>query len=340
MKVEDFKNNAYRKQINISRLKLTLKKEALTIEEIADRFDVPVPNVVNCIEELRKNSVMFSYIDGKYSINETPIEGGRKVLNPDMWRGDKIRFGFTADNHLCSNFARQDVLELIYDICAGEGVDTVLNGGNWIDGEARFNKNEIHVFGFENQISFCAENYPYREGIKTLFVSGDDHEGWYNQREGINSGKHLQQRREELGMFDMEHLGYVEADIDLNEGEFKEGQWLRLMHAGGGSSYATSYAAQKIIESFQGGEKPSVLMIGHYHKLMYAYIRGVHAVQMGTTQDQSIFMRKKKIEAHVGGGIVEFTRNKDGIIKRCNVEFITAFDKKFYKGKDKYWKSK
>jgi hypothetical protein len=110
------------------------------------------------------------------------------------------------------------------------------------------------------------------------------------------------------------------------------------MHAGGGSAYATSYAPQKIIESYQGGEKPSVLFIGHFHKLSYNIIRNVHVIQMGTTMDQSVFMRKKRIDAHVGGGIIHLQRDKTGIINRVNVEFITAFDKKFYVGKDKYWK--
>jgi len=133
-------------------------------------------------------------------------------------------------------------------------------------------------------------------------------------------------------------LGYVEADIEINEGGFVNDSWIRVMHAGGGSAYATSYAPQKIVESLQGGEKPSVLFIGHYHKLMYAHVRNVHTIQMGTTQDQSIFMRKKKIEAHVGGGFVHLYRDKNGIINRVAVEFITVFDKGFYMGDKKYWR--
>jgi hypothetical protein len=316
-----------------------LRTESLSVEEIATRFNVPIRKVTDTIEELSHKKTMLTIVDGKYSVKEAPIEGGKKVLDPDLWRGDTIRFGFTSDNHICSHFERLDVLNLIYDICEGEGVQTVLNGGNWIDGEARFNKNEIHKVGLDRQINYAVEVYPYRKGIETWFVSGDDHEGWYSQREGINIGDYFQSKREQAGMFDLKHLGYVEADIDLNEGKFENDSWLRVMHAGGGSAYATSYAAQKIVESLQGGEKPSVLFIGHYHKLLYAYIRNVHTIQMGATQDQSIFMRKKKIEAHVGGGIVELRRDKFGSIVRCKVDFITAFDRKFYLGKDKYWKS-
>lgn len=673
--VDDLRVTRMKEPLNTKTLVDILRTESLSVEEIAVRFNVPIRKVTDTIEELSHKKTMLSIVDGKYSVKEAPVEGGRKVLDPDLWRGDTIRFGFTSDNHLCSHFERLDVLNLIYDICEGEGVKTVLNGGNWIDGEARFNKNEIHKVGLDRQISYAVKVYPYRKGIETWFVSGDDHEGWYCfspdteiltkekgwvlfseldgsehvatkseagcfewqiptkivvnehsgdminishrsvdlsvtpyhrfecfvkssmhgepkkmaltaqeivdnfkprcigiprttdawvgntpesidiqiqpcryqnhkkifhplrisgeklahlcawyategcvsgnvisiaqsaiknkenyneiislicdiapccyerpecvsfsskdvaqyliencgggsenkrlpdwvlnsdrqtlnavfdilikgdghlrenggckfytisktleaqiseiaqkigktisfaegngcrnisvgdkfpvawlfdkpkigkytgktycvsvpnqrifvrrngktawsmncQREGIAIGDYFQSKREQAGMFDLKHLGYVEADIDLNEGKFENGSWLRVMHAGGGSAYATSYAAQKIVESLQGGEKPSVLFIGHYHKLLYAYIRNVHTIQMGATQDQSIFMRKKKIEAHVGGGIVELRRDKFGSIVRCKVDFITAFDKKFYVGKDKYWKSK
>ena len=281
MKPEDLRNKRLDETIDRKALLKSLREENLTAKDIAIKFNVPLQVVEDTISDMESEKVMINKIDDKYSILDSPVEGGKYHLDPSMWRGDKLRFGFTSDNHMCSHFERNDVLNLIYDVCEGEGIGVVLNGGNWIDGEARFNKNEIHTVGFENQIMYAAKNYPYREGIQTWFVSGDDHEGWYNQRDGINSGDRFQDTREKLGMFDMKHLGYVEADIDLNEGNFDQDSWLRVMHAGGGSSYATSYSAQKIVESLQGGEKPSVLMIGHYHKLLYAYIRNVHTVQMG-----------------------------------------------------------
>lgn len=149
----------------------------------------------------------------------------------------------------------------------------------------------------------------------------------------------FQMKREQAGMFDLEHIGYVEGDIELNNGQFEYPLWARVLHPGGGSSYAVSYAPQKIVESYQGGEKPQILFIGHYHKQSYNVIRNIHVIQIGCTVDQSIFLRKKKIDVHVGGGITELRRAPDGTINRCRVEMITAYDRKFYIGKDKYWKA-
>src|SRR5581483_12495394 len=89
-------------------------------------------------------------------------------------------------------------------------------------------------------------------------------------------------------------------------------QVMRLIHAGGGSAYATSYTVQKIVESYQGGEKPQILLAGHYHKAEYGYPREVHCVQAACTEDQTLFMRKKKIAAHVGFWEVKLKQDARG----------------------------
>jgi hypothetical protein len=47
-------------------------------------------------------------------------------------------------------------------------------------------------------------------------------------------------------------------------------------------------------------------------------------------------MRKQKIQAHVGGWIVEITVNEDGIITRFRSEWIPFYDKGFYRDAWKY----
>ena len=337
MKLSEFIESRLGQAVDKDLFVKLLKVEGLTITDIADRLNLPTELVDKIISELRLNHVMIEDNDGILSIKPTPNEGGKKRLYPFIEEGEWVRFGFISDNHLGSKFERLDALNALYDRFEEEDIKVVLNGGNWIEGEARFNRNEIHKFGLQRQIDYAVQQYPYRKGVETWFVSGDDHEGWYNQREGINIGDLFQMEREKAGMFDIKHLGYVEADIEI-QGNYENPIWMRLMHPGGGSAYAISYAPQKIIESLQGGEKPNILFLGHFHKMSYDFIRGVHVVQMGCTVDQSIFMRKKRIEAHLGGGIAEFKRGVSGEITRFRVEIMPFYDKKFYSGKDKYWK--
>jgi hypothetical protein len=84
-----------------------------------------------------------------------------------------------------------------------------------------------------------------------------------------------------------------------------------LIHPGGGTSYALSYRAQKIVESLEGGTKPDLLAIGHYHKAdMIPSYRNVCAIQTGTFERQTPFMARGGLSAHVGGWIGEVVKGK------------------------------
>jgi hypothetical protein len=130
------------------------------------------------------------------------------------------------------------------------------------------------------------------------------------------------------GRTDLVDLGYMERDIELIQEAGSS--ILRIIHAGGGSSYATSYTSQKYAETLQGGEKPALVIVGHFHKLSYDYPREIHMIQVGCTQDQTPFMRKRRLTAMVGGTIVWIRQARNGIITSVKPEFFPFYDKKFY----------
>lgn len=246
-------------------------------------------------------------------------------------KDDTYVFGAVSDNHLGSRYERLDVLNDLYDKFAEAGVDRVYNAGNWIEGESRFNHHELLVHGMDAQLKYLARNYPHREGIVTYAVAGDDHEGWYSQREGIDIGAHAECIMRAEGRTDWVNLGYMEAHVRLQNANSGNECIMAVVHPGGGSSYAVSYSIQKIIESLDGGEKPAVGLYGHYHKLMAMNIRNVWALQTGCTKDQDSFMRKKRIEAHVGGTIVTLKQDREsGAITRFTPEMYRYFNRGFY----------
>jgi len=257
-----------------------------------------------------------------------PAPGGfHRLRMRDRGDGWKV-FGAVSDNHLGSKHYRADVLNDLYDWYAREGVRDVFNGGNWIEGQSKKNQHDIEVFGMDNQLKFMIDNYPRRDGITTHYVAGDDHEGWYQQREIFSIGRTLQDRARSEGRKDLHYLGYVEADIELVAS--RGSTMMRLMHGGGGGAYAISYKPQKILASLSGGEKPAVLLLGHYHKLGYFYMRNVHAVLLGCTENQSIFMRKNSLEAHIGGWLIHLRQAKDGAITDFLPHLRTYFDEGYY----------
>ena len=243
----------------------------------------------------------------------------------------RFKFGALGDTHICSKYARLDVLEKLYDAFVAAGVTTVFHTGNWIDGEARFNVYDLTVRGMDQQCRHLAKVYPQRPGITTYAVAGDDHEGWYAQREGVDIGAYAESKFREIGRTDWVNLGYMEAAVLLKHPEGGPEAVISVVHPGGGSSYAVSYSIQKIIEGLDGGEKPAIGLYGHYHKMMFANIRNVWTFQTACCQDQTPFMRKKKLDAHVGGWIVNATLDKEtGAIVRCSGDAMRFFNRGYY----------
>ena len=315
------------------KIKKLLAKQPMNPVELADELDVSPSKIDRAVRDLQKRGTLIALRpDGRYDAKHiAPERGDATHTLKDRGDGWQV-FGITTDNHMCNRHSRLDVVNHLYDVFADEGVKTVYNCGNWIDGEARFNKQELLVFGMDNQLDYFIQNFPQRKGITTHYIAGDDHEGWYAQRECINIGRHLELMAHAAGRRDLVYLGYGEADVKLQIGD--QSAVMRVMHPGGGSAYALSYAPQKIVEAFQGGEKPDVLLIGHYHKFDYCYPREVHIVSCGTTCDQTLFMRKKKLAAHVGGCVVKFKQDpKDGHIERFTVEWIPFYDRGYYESR-------
>jgi hypothetical protein len=318
------------RKILMEEIKTYLLKEAAPcpMSDIAKQLKASVGEIVTAIEGMHESGYNLVVSNRGAEIRDNIAPGGTEVIDVTKFASKHHKYGLTADNHLASSYARLDVLNALFDIWKAEGVETVFQCGNILDGECRFNIHDLLAHGIGGQVQYLIDNWPQREGIVTKFITGDDHEGWWIQREGINIGRHIQQEAEAAGRNDLQYIGHMEKTIELKCGAGSS--LLRLIHAGGGSAYATSYTAQKIVESYQGGEKPNILLIGHYHKFEYGYPREVHTVQPGCTSDQSPFMRKKKIAAHVGGCTIEFDQDDRGIIHNFKVAWMPFYDRGFY----------
>jgi len=305
-----------------------------TTKYIADRLSVhpeQARSVINYLIKYDGYNIVEKEKDNWYLVSEAkPM----KSLELSRLIGKEHCFGIVSDTHLCSTCERLDVLEAAYDEFARRKITDVIHAGNMVDGEFKFNLYEINRVGIHNQAQYVADHYPQRSGMTTYYVTGTCHEGWYQDRIGLNVGWYIQKVCQDAGRNDMVFIGHVEQDIVLKQarGETR----IRVMHPGGGSAYALSYPSQKMVESFQGGEKPQVLILGHYHKFDFTYPREVATLLAGCTQDQTRFMRKKSLAAMVGFSILKIGTRVDGTIGRCNVEWYPFYDRQYHQKLNTY----
>jgi predicted phosphodiesterase len=82
-----------------------------------------------------------------------------------------------------------------------------------------------------------------------------------------------------------------------------------------------SYRVQKLIESFTGGTKPNVLLMGHSHKQGYFFERNIHAVSGGALSTQSKWMRSKRMPNHSGYHFITIRVDEDGGVGDLTLTF-------------------
>lgn len=301
-----------------------LKRSTKAVEQACFRNDVPA-------------SVVESAHDTQVPVRTAEIElpkpqFGHLPLSV-IDSGDWLRYGLVGDTHLCCKQERLAELHQFYDLLEKEGIKDVFHAGNIVDGYIpKINGDSVFSTSIDGQCQYVIDNYPKRKGITTHFITGDDHEGWW-QKEGFNFGGYLQFLALDAKRTDLHYIGHVEADIEIkNDNGNKRSTIIKIQHPGGGSAYARSYTGQKQVEAFEGGEKPDILVQGHYHVSNSMNDRNVHVISLPGWQDQTIFARKKRLRMEIGGGILEFKRNPaDGTVTRCRVEMVRYFTRGYYK---------
>lgn len=310
-------------------------KKRRSIAELCSKTGAQIGQVLDAIEDLKTKGINVHRLGDNFeivAIHQAAFEKGtaiKLVSRPD----NTFLFGASGDLHAASKYARYDVRHDLYRQFVEAGAQCNFDTGNWIDGEARFNTYDIEAHGIDAQCRLLAENHPKYDGFHTYAVWGDDHEGWLAQREGMNVGKYNEAIMQEYG-HEWTDLGFMEAHVELVNYNTGKSSMMAVVHPGGGSSYALSYSIQKIIESLEGGEKPAVGLYGHYHKIWSGIIRNVWVVQTGCCQDQTPFMRKKRLEAHVGGALVGLEQDPEtGAILSMTPKLIRYFNKGYYEGR-------
>jgi hypothetical protein len=236
-----------------------------------------------------------------------------------------IRFGVVTDTQFGSLYETVVEMKALYAIFAAEGIHDVLHAGDVLDGHGvyRGHEFELHKVGFDAQLDWFKHVTADDDAndIDTYFITGN-HDGSFGSRVGVDVGAAISARNPRWHC-----LGRDSGRIRLSTPDGRHYD-VMLLHPGGGTAYALSYRVQKTIEQLEGGTKPQMLILGHYHKAEYIpSYRNIAGLQAGCLQRQTPFMVRQSISAHVGGWIIEVTpgRGADQLWNRTRAEFISFY---------------
>jgi predicted phosphodiesterase len=302
---------------------LLRKGKVLRVEDLADALDCSPKRARAALDELRQRGFRVpDEVDGRIELQKVPP--ARENLHRSLLEGKELRIGLVSDTHLSSNEEALSELHLAYDTFMDEGITEVLHAGDWTCGAGIFptQKSEIKHHTFEAQVDYLVENYPQRPGIVTRGISGNhDIEGDFG-RIGANPVVALANRRD-----DVEFLGDYSAHVEL-----PGGAWIHLLHGKGGMSYAYSYKAQKLVDGYPAGRKPSILAVGHWHVSGHIEARGVEVVWPMCFEWRSKFLERLGLHPAVGFQILNLTIGDDGSLVRFTRERFRFWEGRVHTG--------
>jgi UDP-2,3-diacylglucosamine pyrophosphatase LpxH len=233
-----------------------------------------------------------------------------------------ITIAAIGDTHFASRFEAKDQLAAFYRRLRAEGVRTVLHAGDVLSGHRVYKGHEfeVHKVGLEEQLKWFAEMAPREPGITTHFITGN-HDESFKALSGVNVGDAIHTVRP-----DWMYLGSIAAKITLKTPVGRQYR-IMLLHPDGGSAYALSYRLQQTINALEGGNKPNMLLMGHYHKTAHLpQYRNIDGIQTGCFEWQTPFMERKGSPAHVGGWILRIhVGDAKALSNSVRAEFVSFY---------------
>lgn len=224
----------------------------------------------------------------------------------------RLKIGIIADTHLCSKQQQLTYLNDFYCRAYDAGVRDIYHAGDMIAGVDVYpgQSNDLIRFTEDEQVDYAVEYYPRIEGLTTHVISGN-HDLVFVKRKGGDPLRLISLHRP-----DINYLGQFSAWVKLaNDCS------MYLLHPDGGSAYASSYKLQKLIESFSGGQKPHLAIMGHYHRRCYVSERNVHGFLGACFEAQTDFLRRKAVQPVIGGTILDIEFTDNGAIQDIGVKF-------------------
>ena len=299
--------------------------------KLSELVDRSVPTVRAAMDRLRERGISLVSDETRVSLPTTPQRTGTRYID---LTADETRIGVVSDTHLGHNHCAEDFLAWVYDYYAEQGIEHVLHCGDLTEGpgergyrgHAYACRDDCQTWrGLERYVS---ASYPCREGITTHVISSSkSHCGWEYNASGIDMLTNISQGRpalpDEEGPLpprtDIDYRGHDMADIAFGGVRF------RMFHPDGGKAYALSYHLQKFVESIPGGDKPDVLLVGHYHGYCSIRPRNVRALMVPSMQLKSDLFRRRMAESVVGALVLTVQTDTQGSLRAVSVTDLADY---------------
>lgn len=296
------------------------KRGPIPFHELCDKLDMSPSRTKEIIQEAHARGINIRVEHDHVGIvTPAPDERIRSVgVAPVV--GERQHVAVISDTHLGSKYCLREQLKEFVHYAYDQGVREILHPGDVVDGCYRHGIWEVSHSGLDEQSRDLYETLPQLPGLNYRCITGN-HDFTFTEQSGVNVGKYLSNYFKERGRDDLHFYGDRGAFLKV------KGAVVHMWHPRSGVAYARSYAIQKHIEKYSSGEKPNILLCGHWHVYCHVYERGVHGIACPTFQGGgSAFSKSLGGAPAIGGMILSWDLTEHGTLRSFIHEYRAYFE--------------
>lgn len=293
-------------------------KDDMPIEEFMGKFHINNAELNGIIELChiygKRIDITINYEGVPCFKKYLPKKIANSISKEDMEDLVHTQLCVVSDTHFGNNRQQLHLLNQIYEEAYRRGITTVLHCGDMVDGNY-LNRPENprlqFLHGFDEQANYIINMYPKVKGITTKYILGSHDETHYK-----NGGATINNFISNSKRDDLIYCGQDVGEVDINNIK------IVMDHPGGGSAASLSYKPQKRIEILESGQKPKILLIGHYHKSYSFVYRNVRGIEIPCFCDKTQFQQKQGLINTVGAYFLDIYSDSKGNIQYFEPEEI------------------
>lgn len=300
-------------------VKLT-KKHPISFVDLCDKMDLSPKKAKALIAEAKGKGFRLHVEHDHVGIKPSGPEERVRTVGIAPVVGERQKVAVISDLHLGSKYCLREQLQEFIQYAYAQGVREILCPGDVLDGIYRHGLFEVSHTGIDAQAQDLFETLPELPGLNYRCITGN-HDFTFTESIGVDVGDYLMGFFSKKGRNDIHFYG--------NRGAFLrvKGAIVHLWHPRSGVSYARSYAIQKHIEKYTSGEKPNILLCGHWHVYCHVYERGVHGIACPTFQGGgSAFGKSLGGAPAIGGMILSWDLTSHGTMRHFIHEYRAYFE--------------
>ena len=311
----------------ISRLVRLTRNAPRSLVALADILDCSPKTVTDLVSEARDAGYDVQLSKTGEGVRPAPRESvALEQAKPAAVSGNEITIAAVGDVHFGNKFHMGAELQDFCDKAYAAGARRFLQVGDLLDGVYRHSVWDQTHRGFSDQSKLAVQKLPAYPDSTWEAIEGN-HDETFARDCGLDVSRAVTLAFKDAGR----------KDFTMNPGRSHyfhlkprkgRGVFVELWHPGKGPAYALSYKLQKKVEGYAVGQKPDILLVGHYHQSVYANIRGVHAFMVGCFQGGgSNFGKSLGTAPAIGSWIIRVSLTKDGTLRRVAPEWVGYYER-------------